>query len=126
MGSVGLHRRLHHAGHRRIPLRQRRHLHLKHMPGLCSSVSYHHRFAHTLPPLNYSRPFYELANYIILGRLLYYVPYHSPIHPGRVLITFGAISGIVEALNGNGASYSSNANPPKANKTLGAISSKQP
>ena len=42
MGSAGLHRRLYHAGGRRIPLRQRRRLHLKHMPGLCSSVSTHH------------------------------------------------------------------------------------
>lgn len=39
---------------------------------------------------------------------MYYVPYNSPIHPGRVLTTFGFISGIVEALNGWGASYSAN------------------
>ena len=89
------------------------------MPGLCSSVSHHHRLAHTLPPLNSSRPFYELANYITLGRILYYVPYHSPIHPGRVLTTFAAISGIVEALNGNGASYSSNANLPESKQNIG-------
>ncbi|KAF5699817.1 Rtm1p [Fusarium mundagurra] len=49
-----------------------------------------------------------LHNYRILGRILYYVPYNSPIHPGRVLTTFGFISGIVEALNGWGASYSAN------------------
>lgn len=61
----------------------------------------------------------ELANYVILGRILYYVPYHSPIHPGRVLTTFGAISAIVEALNGNGASYSSNANLPESKQKLG-------
>ncbi|KAF4453754.1 hypothetical protein F53441_3647 [Fusarium austroafricanum] len=53
-------------------------------------------------------PLLELQNYRILGRILYYVPYHSPIHPGRVLTTFGFISGIVEALNGWGASYSAN------------------
>lgn len=53
-------------------------------------------------------PLYELANYFILSRILYYVPYHSPIHPGRVLITFGALSSIVEALNGNGASRLAN------------------
>ena len=68
---------------------------------------------------NHDRPFYELANYIILGRILYYVPYHSPIHPGRVLTTFGAISGIVEALNGNGASYSSNADLPESKQEIG-------
>ncbi|RKL51246.1 hypothetical protein BFJ72_g699 [Fusarium proliferatum] len=54
------------------------------------------------------RPLLELQNYRILGRILYYVPYNSPIHPGRVLTTFGFISGIVEALNGWGASYSAN------------------
>ncbi|KAM0479212.1 hypothetical protein ACHAP7_005822 [Fusarium lateritium] len=53
-------------------------------------------------------PLLELQNYRILGRILYYVPYHSPIHPGRVLTTFGFISGIIEALNGWGASYSAN------------------
>ena len=68
---------------------------------------------------NHDRPFCELANYIILGRILYYVPYHSPIHPGRVLTTFGAISGIVEALNGNGASYSSNADLPESKQQMG-------
>ncbi|KAF4468994.1 Rtm1p [Fusarium albosuccineum] len=53
-------------------------------------------------------PLLELQNYHILGRILYYVPYHSPIHPGRALTTFGFISGIIEALNGWGASYSAN------------------
>ena len=43
VGSAGLHRRLHHAGHRRISLWQCQHLHLKHMPGLCSSVSTYRR-----------------------------------------------------------------------------------
>ena len=54
------------------------------------------------------RPLLELQNYHILGRVLYYVPYHSPLHPGRVLTTFGFISFIIEALNGWGASYSVN------------------
>ncbi|OBR05228.1 RTA1 domain-containing protein [Colletotrichum higginsianum IMI 349063] len=53
-------------------------------------------------------PLLELANYHILGRVLYYVPYCSPLHPGRVLSTFAFFSGIVEALNGWGASYSAN------------------
>ena len=42
VGSPGLHRRLYHAGSRRIQLWQRRRFHLKHMPGLRSSVSSHH------------------------------------------------------------------------------------
>lgn len=53
-------------------------------------------------------PLLELANYNILGRILYYVPYHSPIHPGRVITTFAFISFIVEVLNGNGVAYSAN------------------
>ncbi|KAK3906252.1 protein RTA1 [Staphylotrichum tortipilum] len=53
-------------------------------------------------------PLLELANYNILGRILYYAPYHSPIHPGRVITTFTFISFIVEVLNGNGVAYSAN------------------
>ncbi|KAG8531252.1 uncharacterized protein KY384_004610 [Bacidia gigantensis] len=64
-------------------------------------------------------PIYELANYIILGRILYYVPYHSPIHPGRVITTFGFISAIVEALNANGAANSSNSSLTKSQRDIG-------
>ncbi|TDZ35125.1 Lipid-translocating exporter-like protein RTA1 [Colletotrichum spinosum] len=53
-------------------------------------------------------PLLELANYHVLGRLLYYAPYCSPLHPGRVLSTFAFFSAIVEALNGWGASYTAN------------------
>jgi len=53
-------------------------------------------------------PLLELQNYHILGRALYYVPHQSPLHPGRVLTTFGFISFIIEGLNGWGASYSAN------------------
>ncbi|KAK3320056.1 RTA1 like protein-domain-containing protein [Cercophora scortea] len=64
-------------------------------------------------------PLYELANYNILGRILYYVPYLSPIHPGRVITTFAFISAVVEALNGNGASYSSNRSLPQSKQDIG-------
>jgi hypothetical protein len=40
--------------------------------------------------------------------MLYYIPYHSPIHPGRVLTTFAAIGSIVEAFTGTGASFIAN------------------
>ncbi|KAI5925611.1 RTA1 like protein-domain-containing protein [Camillea tinctor] len=50
-------------------------------------------------------PLYELGNYHVLGRILYFVPYHSPLHPDRVLTTFAAISLVIEVLNGIGASY---------------------
>jgi len=65
-------------------------------------------------------PLYELANYLILSRILYYVPYHSPLHPGRVLTTFAAISSVVEALNGNGASYVANTANSKHKQAIGA------
>ena len=61
----------------------------------------------------------ELANYNILGRILYLVPYHSPIHPGRVLTTFAFISAVVEALNGNGASNSANQSLPESRQNIG-------
>ena len=64
-------------------------------------------------------PLYELANYFILSRILYYIPYHSPIHPGRVLTTFGAISSVIEALNGNGAAYVANSSLPESKQAIG-------
>ncbi|CAG9980784.1 unnamed protein product [Clonostachys byssicola] len=64
-------------------------------------------------------PLLELQNYHVLGRILYYVPYHSPLHPGRVLTTFGFISAIIEALNGWGASYSVNQSLPDSQRAIG-------
>lgn len=65
------------------------------------------------------RPIYELANYYILGRILYFVPSYSPIHPGRVLTTFAAISMVIEALNGNGASYIANQSLSENKRNIG-------
>ncbi|MCJ1296121.1 hypothetical protein MMC34_007686 [Xylographa carneopallida] len=48
-------------------------------------------------------PLYAGAEYFILGRVLAYVPYYSPIHPGRVLSTFILLDAVVEALAANGA-----------------------
>jgi len=70
-------------------------------------------------PTNETRPLFELSNYYVLGRILYYVPYLSPLHPGRVLTTFAFISFIVEALNGNGAAFSANTGLPQSQQTLG-------
>lgn len=65
------------------------------------------------------RPLYELSNYFMLSRCLYYVPYHSPIHPGRILTTFGALSAVVEALNANGAAKIANTRLPKDQQDVG-------
>lgn len=56
------------------------------------------------------RPVYSLMNYIVLSRTLYYVPYLSPIHPGRVLSTFIGLDAIVAVLTGNGGSRFANPN----------------
>jgi hypothetical protein len=50
-------------------------------------------------------PLLELANYHVLGRILYYVPYFAPLHPGRTLTTFGFLSAFVEVMNALGVSY---------------------
>jgi hypothetical protein len=50
---------------------------------------------------------------------MYYVPYHSPIHPGRVVTTFSAISTIVESLNGSGVSLSVNTSNPESTQNVG-------
>ena len=49
-------------------------------------------------------PVYALTNYLFLGRTLFYVPYLSPMHPGRVISTFVGLDVLVEILTGNGAS----------------------
>ncbi|KAE8441245.1 hypothetical protein EG329_005576 [Mollisiaceae sp. DMI_Dod_QoI] len=64
-------------------------------------------------------PLYELSNYFMLSRILYYVPYHSPIHPGRILTTFGGLSAAVEALNCNGAAYVANTSLPQSKQNTG-------
>jgi hypothetical protein len=64
-------------------------------------------------------PLLELANYHVLGRILYYVPYFSPLHPGRVLTSFGILSSIVEVLNAVGASYTANIYLPERFRVVG-------
>ncbi|KAI0206019.1 RTA1 like protein-domain-containing protein [Astrocystis sublimbata] len=66
-------------------------------------------------------PLYELANYYVLGRILYFVPHCSPIHPGRVLTTFAAISFVIEALNGTGAAYVANRTLPESLQDVGHV-----
>ncbi|KAI4600923.1 hypothetical protein KJ359_013086 [Pestalotiopsis sp. 9143b] len=69
--------------------------------------------------LYFAPPLLELANYHVLGRTLYYVHYLSPLHPGRVLTTFGFLSTLVEVLNAIGASYSANTFLPRQYIVLG-------
>ncbi|KAI9699258.1 MAG: hypothetical protein M1836_002868 [Candelina mexicana] len=48
-------------------------------------------------------PVYAAALYFILGRTLYYIPYLSPIHPGRVVTTFLGIDALIGIMIANGA-----------------------
>jgi len=66
-----------------------------------------------------SRPVYAAINYVILSRILYYVPYLSPIHPGRVLTTFLAADSICEILIGNGVSRMVNTTLSQNERTIG-------
>jgi len=66
-------------------------------------------------------PLYEMSNYQVLSRLLYYIPYHSPIHPGRMLTTMLGLSTIVETLNGNGVSYWANLKLSHGKQNMGRI-----
>ncbi|KAK6088738.1 rta1 domain-containing protein [Seiridium cupressi] len=63
-------------------------------------------------------PLLELANYHVLGRILFYVPYYAPLPPGKVLSTFGGLMALVELLNSLGVALSSN--PTSTNQGLGS------
>ncbi|KAI4716933.1 hypothetical protein E4T48_06874 [Aureobasidium sp. EXF-10727] len=56
-------------------------------------------------------PIYAAAEYNILGRLLRYVPMHSPLHPDRVLYVFIYLGVLVESLTSAGGSLFSTARP---------------
>ena len=60
-----------------------------------------------------------MSNYLVLSRLLYYIPYHSPLHPGRMLTTLAGISTVVETLNGNGVSFWANIKLSEGKQEMG-------
>jgi hypothetical protein len=64
-------------------------------------------------------PVYSGADYLILGRALYYLPYLSPLHPGRVWSTFIGLDVIIEILAGNGASLFANPSITPKRQKLG-------
>lgn len=113
-----LHGRLHSPRDGGLRLGQPSQVHRQHMSHLRRAVSPPGPIPYT-QSLTHTSPLYELSNYYVLGRILYYVPYLSPLHPGRVLTTFSFISCIVEVLNGTGASYSANTSLPQDKQNLG-------
>ncbi|KAG2419700.1 hypothetical protein HFD88_004496 [Aspergillus terreus] len=64
-------------------------------------------------------PVYEGANFFILGRILYYIPYHSPIHPGRVFSTFVAMGIVIESITANGAALVANTSNSQSSQNIG-------
>ncbi|KAF2128919.1 hypothetical protein P153DRAFT_291953 [Dothidotthia symphoricarpi CBS 119687] len=65
-------------------------------------------------------PVYALINYFILARILYYIPYLAPLHPGRVATTFVGLDGLCEILIGNGAWRMANSNLSDKKRQVGA------
>ena len=55
-------------------------------------------------------PLYAASEYFILGRMLAYLPYFTPMHPGRVMYIFILLSGAVEGLATSGAANAGNPN----------------
>ncbi|OJJ44299.1 hypothetical protein ASPZODRAFT_71896 [Penicilliopsis zonata CBS 506.65] len=64
-------------------------------------------------------PVYEGANFFTLGRILYYIPYHSPIHPGRVFTTFVAMGAVIESITANGAALVANSSNSQSKQNTG-------
>ncbi|KAI0010165.1 putative RTA1 domain protein [Xylariaceae sp. FL0662B] len=71
-------------------------------------------FIYVCPPL------LELANYHVLGRILYYVPHLAPLPAGKILPTFGGLIGLVEALNALGVALSSKPSSSSRTQELGS------
>lgn len=65
-------------------------------------------------------PVYALINYFVLSRLLYYMPYLAPMHPGRVATTFIGLDGVCEILIGNGAWRMANSSMTEKQRQDGA------
>jgi len=55
-----------------------------------------------------STPIVGLANYIVLTRLFYFVPYFAPMHPARMLVTFATLTAFVELPTLAGIGYLTN------------------
>ncbi|OCL11418.1 hypothetical protein AOQ84DRAFT_423564 [Glonium stellatum] len=65
-------------------------------------------------------PIYSLINYLTLSRILYYIPYLSPMHPGRVVTTFVGLDVVCEILIGQGVWRMAATTMTDAQRKLGA------
>ncbi|KAM0717932.1 hypothetical protein Q7P37_006264 [Cladosporium fusiforme] len=66
-------------------------------------------------------PVYSGAAYFILARTLYYIPWLSPLHPGRILTTFIGIDFLIELMVANGAAKAANTSISAAEHEAGEI-----
>jgi hypothetical protein len=57
---------------------------------------------------------------VILSRILYYIPYLAPLHPGRVATTFVGLDGVCEILIGNGAWRLANSSMTDTQRKVGS------
>lgn len=109
---------------RRFRLRQSGHLHCQLRPHDSWTVSHlpslNVRFNRTPTSLTHlGRPVFAAANYIILSRTLYYIPYYTPMHPGRVLTTFIGLDVLIETLTVNGAAMAFNSDNKPGTRNSG-------
>ncbi|KAF1965892.1 hypothetical protein BU23DRAFT_518969 [Bimuria novae-zelandiae CBS 107.79] len=65
-------------------------------------------------------PIYALINYFILSRILFYIPYLAPMHPGRIATTFLGLDAICEILIGQGAWRMADSSRTEKERKLGA------
>jgi hypothetical protein len=65
-------------------------------------------------------PVYALINYFVLSRILYYIPYLAPMHPGRIATTFVGLDAVCEILIGQGAWRMANSTMTEKQRQLGA------
>ncbi|KZO93679.1 hypothetical protein CALVIDRAFT_502730 [Calocera viscosa TUFC12733] len=68
-----------------------------------------------------SPPFYEAANCFVLARIMYYIPYEAPLHPWRLMLTFGVFQSILDSVTNNGASKATTPFGGQANQLAGRI-----
>lgn len=64
-------------------------------------------------------PLFAASESFILGRLLAYLPYHAPLHPGRVLSTFLLLGAAVESMTASGAANSAGTDRTEGQLTTG-------
>ncbi|KAK4031485.1 hypothetical protein C8A01DRAFT_51446 [Parachaetomium inaequale] len=66
-----------------------------------------------------SPPLLQLSNFLLLARLFHFVPYFSPMHPSRMLVTFASLAAVIELLTIAGTAYLTNRDLPDKSLRVG-------